>query len=149
MSEPFRSFSAVFPLIIKEDNGRTKMLLHRRQNTGYQDGKLDIAASGHVDENETATTAAVRECKEELGIAVKAEDLTFVHMQHRLSADRTYYDIYFVVKDFAGTPAIMESEKCSELIWCDMDKLPDDVIACRRVVIGEYLKGNFYSERVE
>lgn len=47
------------------------ILLHRRKNTGYEDGKWDIAGSGHVDEDETAQTAVIRECQEELGIEVQ------------------------------------------------------------------------------
>ena len=148
MSNPFRSFSAVFPILVTKESNITKILLHRRQNTGYQDGKLDIAASGHVDEGETAISAAIRECKEEIGINVKACDLTFVHLQHRLSG-RAYYDIYFTVTAFSGLPAIMEPEKCSELLWCDITNLPDDMIECRKMVIQEYIKGNFYSELVE
>ena len=151
MSEPFKSFSAVFPIITKEDEGITKILLHRRQNTGYQDGKLDIAASGHVDEGETATAAVVRECKEEIGVDVQANALTFVHLQHRLSDtdDRTYYDIYFTVQNYQGEPTIMEPDKCSELVWCNINKLPEDVIECRRRVINEYLNKNHYSEMID
>jgi len=146
MAELFRAFSAVFPIIIQTHGTTQKVLLHRRMNTGYQDGKLDIAASGHVDDGETATCAAVRECKEELGIEVLASDLRFVHLSHRLGLDRTYYDIYFIVESFSGEPAIMEPEKCSELLWCDLESLPDDVIECRSQVLHEYKLGNYYSE---
>jgi len=149
MAEPFRAFSAVFPIIIQTHGVTQKVLLHRRQNTGYQDGKLDIAASGHVDEGETAVCAAVRECREELGIEVLPCDLRFVHLSHRLGLERTYYDIYFVVKSFSGIPTIMEPDKCSELAWCDLVDLPDDVIECRAQVLREYAAGNYYSEWLE
>jgi len=149
MKEPFKSFSAVFPIIIQSSGKTQKILLHRRQNTGYQDGKLDIAGSGHVDKGETAMEAVVRECREELGIEVKIENLTFAHLQHRLSYDRIYYDIYFIVNNFQGTPSIMEPEKCSELVWYDLDNLPNDIIECRKMVLKEYIKSSFYSERVE
>ena len=79
-----KSFSAVFPIIIKDNGTDTQILLHRRQNTGYQDGKWDMAGSGHVDKDETAQAALIRECKEEIGIDVKLEDVTFVHLSHRL-----------------------------------------------------------------
>ena len=144
----FKSLSAIFPIILKQENTTTKILLHRRQNTGYQDRKLDIAGSGHVDEGETAIAATIRECREELGIDVEAKDLTFVHLQHRIS-DRIYYDIYFVVSKYQGVPAIMEPEKCSELVWCNIDELPSDMIGCRKMVIREYRANRYYSERVE
>ena len=148
MSEPFKTLSAVFPLIFETEGLKTKILLHRRQNTGYQDGKWDIAGGGHVDEGETAKSALCRECKEELGIIVKDEDLTFVHLSHRFS-NRTYYDIYFIVNKYSGVPAIKEPDKCLELRWFDIDLLPDDMIECRKTVICEYRCKNYYSEIIE
>ena len=147
MSEHFKALSAVFPLILKNDGAGTEILLHRRQNTGYEDGKWDIAASGHVDEGETASAAVIRECKEEIGIEVSAAAINFVHLSHRFTKDRTYYDIYFVISGYCGTPSIMEPEKCSELKWFELDNLPADIIECRRQDIQNYLDKNPYSEK--
>ena len=149
MGEHFRSLSAVFPLIIKNDKNGIQILLHRRQNTSYQDGKWDIAGSGHVDEGETAQAAVIRECSEEIGLTVKMKDLAFAHLSHRLSKDRTYYDIYFVVNAFVGTPSIMEPEKCSELKWFAIQNLPADIIECRKQDIQNYLDKIPYSEKIE
>jgi len=148
MKEPFRTYSAVFPLMMRTNEGKTEILLSRRENTGYQDGKWDIAGSGHVDEGETAQAAVVRECKEELGIDVKIEDLTFVLLSHRFSG-RTYYDIYFVVNKYDGIPSIMEPEKCSGLEWFDMDSLPSDMVECRKISIGDYKNKIYYNEIIE
>ena len=147
MSEHFRAFSAVFPIILKTDGENTEILLHRRQNTGYQDGKWDIAGSGHVDEGETAGEAVIRECREELGIDVNIQDLTFVHLSHRFSG-RTYYDIYFLVNRYVGTPTIMEPEKCAELRWFDINELPYDMIGCRKAAVIAYQNRSYYSERL-
>lgn len=148
MAEHFRALSAVFPVIWRECEGKTQVLLHRRQHTGYQDSMLDISASGHVDEGETATMAAARECKEELGIDVDAHDLEFAHLSHRLDTDRTYYDMYFIVKRYKGEPCIMETDKCSQLDWFDMDALPDDVIPVRRQDLDHIGRGIRYSEKL-
>lgn len=45
--EYFRTLSAVFPIILRREGGRTQILLHLRQNTGYMDGFWDVAGSGH------------------------------------------------------------------------------------------------------
>jgi len=149
MNEHSKTRSAIFPFLLKTDKGKTKILLSRRQNTGYQDGKWDIAGAGHVDKNETAQTALIRECKEEIGIDVKMDNISFVHLSHRLSTYRTYYDIYFLVSAYEGTPRIMEPEKCSELKWFLIDKLPEDIIECRRQDIENYLNKVSYSEKIE
>jgi mutator protein MutT len=149
MGEHFKALSAIFPIILKADGESTEILLHRRKNTGYQDGKWDISGSGHVDEGETAQSAVIRECKEELGIDVQIEDLTFVHLSHRLAPDRTYYDIYFVVGNYVGEPSITEPDKCSDLSWFDINKLPSDMIECRAAVVQYYKDKVYYSEIIE
>lgn len=149
MAEHFKAFSAVFPLIMREYEGKSQILLHRRKNTGYMDGLLDTAASGHVDAGETAKEAAARECAEEVGLAVNTEDLLFSHLPHRLGSPdgRTYYDMYFFVRRFSGTPAVMEPDKCAELGWFDVDNLPQDMIAFRRQDVKSCLAGVYYSEK--
>ncbi len=150
MEHHFRSLSAVFPIILKDKDGNVQILLHRRQNTGYKDGKWDIAASGHVDEGETAKMAVVRECAEELGIDVKITDLSFVHLSHRLNnSGRTYYDIYFLVNRYEGIPKIMEPDKCSELSWFDINDLPNEIIEIRKTVLENYKNNIQYSEVIE
>ena len=81
--EHYRSYSAVFPILLREGANGREVLLHLRQNTGYMDGCWDFAGSGHVDENETARQAVARECLEELGITVNPADMEFVHLCHR------------------------------------------------------------------
>jgi 8-oxo-dGTP pyrophosphatase MutT (NUDIX family) len=148
MKNPAKSLSAVFPVILRPNGDAVEILLHRRQNTGYMDGMWDIAASGHGDEDEHPKAAAVRECKEEIGISVREEDLTFFHLSHRLSK-RNYYDIYFLVKACSGEPTIMEPEKASELKWFALDALPSDMIACRKEALTAYKEGRMYGELEE
>ncbi len=151
MGKHFKSFSAIFPIILQEKDDTIQILLHRRKNTGYQDGKWDIAASGHVDEGETAKMAVVRECAEELGIDVKIKDLSFVHLSHRISntGGRTYYDIYFVVNKYHGIPKVIEPDKCSELRWFKIDDLPNEIIDIRKIALDNYRNEIQYSEVIE
>ena len=147
MSEHYRTLSAIFPILLRCEKGIMQILLHRRENTGYQDGRWDLSGSGHVDEGETAREAVVRECRDELGIAVCEEDVTFVHLSHRLSADKIYYDLYFKVGKYSGSPSIAEPEKSSALTWFDIDNLPEDIIAVRKADLENVRNGIFYSEK--
>lgn len=92
--------------------------------------------------------AVLRECKEELGIDVSIKDITFVHLSHRVgrNGNRSYYDIYFSIDSYVGTPKIMEPEKCSELEWFSVDGLPKDIIDIRKMAIMNYLNKISYSE---
>lgn len=148
MGEHFRVYSAVFPIIIKRYEGQMQVLLSRRKNTGYMDGRWDFAGSGHVDENESAKQAVARECQEELGIIVEQDNIHFAHLSHRvgLNGERTYIDIYFTVDNFTGEPYIAEPEKCSGLQWFAIDRLPDEIIGIRKRALKLYLQAVPYDE---
>ena len=51
-----------------------------------------------------------------------------------------YYDVYFEINDYVGTIKIMEPEKCSELLWADINNLPDDIIDFEKEAIINNLK---------
>ena len=135
--EYFRTLSAVFPIILRREGGRTQILLHLRQNTGYMDGFWDVAGSGHVDGGETASQALCRECFEELGIRVRPQDTEFARLTH--SVDSAY----------EGTPRIMEPDKSAALEWFDLDRLPDGMVPALRSDVGELMRGVVYGERIE
>ena len=144
MSEPFKACSAVFPIILRDD-GR-EILLHLRQNTGYCDGYWDTAASGHVDEGESAKQAAIRECKEEIGVDVKVDNLEFVHLSHHADPNMSYYHLYFYVNHYEGVPAIMEPEKAAELKWFNLNKLPEGMIPVRKKALEAWCDDVMYTE---
>lgn len=148
MGAHFKALSAVFPVILGAREGTRQVLLAQRANTGYMDGLWDFAGSGHVEEGETTIQALVRECREEIGIAVDPAHVRFAHLSHRLGlqGERTYYDLYFFVDRFQGEPRIAEPEKCADLQWFDLESLPGDMISIRRDALAACLQGRYYSE---
>lgn len=148
MKQRFLTPSAAIVMLLKNDGGTTKVLLQRRQNTGFMDGLWDLSCSGHVEHGENMTQTAVREANEELDITISPEDIkffTFVHKREK-EWDLTYYNAYFVCEHYAGEPRIAEPEKCSELKWFDIDNLPEDLINDRKKAIAAYLSGVHYIE---
>ena len=105
----FKAIPAVFAVIEKDGC----ILLGKRADTGYMAGKYGLV-SGHVDGGEPLKQAMIREIEEEVGLIVKAEDLDFVHISHRVSEEKDgteRMDFFFYIKDWVGEPAIMEKEK--------------------------------------
>lgn len=123
-----------------------KFFMIKRANTGWMDGKFTIP-SGHVEEDETFLQAAVRETKEEAGIAIKPESTQFVHISERNEAnDRIWDDVYFVCADFEEEPYNAEPEKASEGAWFDYLSPPEDaMIPSVYYTLQQVKQGKFYS----
>lgn len=123
--EKEKFLSAVY-LIIKNENN--EILLQRRQGTKLWPGFLALPA-GHVDEGENAYDAVIREAKEELGITISVKDIIDIFTVNRRNKSlMPYYDVYFEIDSYEGEITISEPEKCSELVWSDINNLPEDMI---------------------
>jgi len=144
--ERFTAPAGVVLMLIKETDGVKKILLQRRQNTGFADGLLDLSCSGHVEKGEPMSDTVLRECAEELGLTLKKQDLRFVCFIHKRDGDKIYYYGYFVCDNFEGELRIMENEKCSQLLWADIENLPSDVIPDRVTAVNAYFDGTRYIE---
>ena len=137
------SFLSSVYLIIKNEEG--KVLLQRRQGTKLWCGFLALPA-GHIDEGENAYDALVREAKEELGIEIDMKDIVDVFVVNRRNKSLpSYYDVYFELKKYKGNISIKEPEKCSELLWCDINNLPNDIIDFEKEAIINNMKGIKFS----
>jgi mutator protein MutT len=121
MSERFTTHLAVFILI---RNKQGKVLLQRRQNTGFLDGYWDLP-SGHVEANESLISAATRELREEVCVEVVESDLHLMHV-HQNFLDKPYLNFTFLATQWQGEPAIGEPEKVSEIGFFAPDKLPEN-----------------------
>lgn len=129
-------------LILEKNN---KILLARRCNTGYEDGKYGLVA-GHGEKNETARETLIREVAEEAGIKLSLSDLKIVHIMHRKDRYDERVDFFIEAKKMKGTLKIMEPEKCDDMNWFDPNKLPRNTIGYIKQAIKCYQKGVLYSE---
>lgn len=125
-----------------------KLLLARRCNTGWQDGKYQMPA-GHVEPGELPSETAIREAKEEVGVDIDPHDLRFMHVGFRGKHDDTgdRVDYYFEATKWSGEVMNCEPEKCDDLLWVAPDDLPDDMVPHARVVIEAVERGETYSEQ--
>lgn len=65
-----------------------KVLMHKRSETKKNFPGFWIQPGGHIDENEDALTAAIREAKEETGITVKEEEIALKAVAFHNHLDR-------------------------------------------------------------
>ena len=121
-----------------------RILLSRRKNTGYEDGKYSLPA-GHVEDNESLTEAASREVFEEIGIRLKPTDFTLVHVMHRREKD-IRVDFFFTVQS-TQEPINKEPHRCDDLSWFPLEHLSVNTVPYIRQAIEYFTQKQFYSER--
>ena len=92
-------------LLLEEDNN---ILLMKRKNTGYEDGKYCLPG-GHVEAHEEIRKALIREIKEEIGI--------------------DYVDFIFKTSHWTGSILNNESDKYDEIIWVSKNELPKNILS--------------------
>lgn len=129
-------------LVLIENN---KILLQRRFNTGYEDGKYSLVA-GHVDDGETFTEAIIREVKEEAGITLQADDLSVVHIMNRNIENNGRIDVFFLAEKYTGDIENKEPNKCDDLSWFDLNDMPDNIIPYIKKAISCIKDKTTYSE---
>ena len=136
----FKMIASSYLILIKDD----RVLLSRRFNTGYMDGHYSLPA-GHVDEGETVEDCLVREVKEEIGISVKKKDIKLVHVMHRKEAD-IRLDFFYTADSYTGILKNMEPEKCDDLKWFELNKLPKNILPYIKQAIEESQQQVLYSD---
>lgn len=129
-------------LFLIQDN---KILLQRRFQTGFEDGNYGVPA-GHLDGGETARQGGVREIREEIGIDIKPEDMTVVHVMHRKAINDERIDFFMTASVYAGEITNCEPNKCDDLQFFPLDNLPRNIVEYVKVAIENYQKGISYSE---
>ena len=134
------SFKGAIHIIIIKDN---KLLVQKRKGSKLWPGYYALPA-GHIDEGENQYDALVREAKEELGIDLnpkKIKNSYVVLRRNYFEIDgkklEPYIDYYFEINEYVGTPKIIEEDKCSELIWVDINKLPEPFINYQGVFLED------------
>ena len=138
ITERFKLLSAVHLFLIRDG----KVLLLRRFNTDYEDGKYSVVA-GHLNGDEEVEAAAIREAREEAGIEISPRDLRMVGVMHRKSNDERI-DFFLVATSWSGQIVNREPDKCDRLAWFDVDDLPENVIPYVRRALDNYRRGKWF-----
>ena len=119
--------------VVRKAAGRLQMLLQKRsQNKDSFPGCYDTSSSGHIQAGDEPLESARRELSEELGIAAKEEDLTFVGC-FAIDYEKVFYgkpfrdnEVAFVYV-YTGTVEIsdlvLQREEVEEVAWFDAEYL--------------------------
>ena len=141
MTERYRSIVDVHVILRREG----KILLLRRAGNVYATGLLCLP-SGHLEDGENILNAAVRETKEEVGIALAPEAMRLALSIHQRHPGTTHARIGFAFEPatWHGDPVNAEPHKHSELIWAEPDRLPPDTFGYAAAVVNAVEHGTTF-----
>ncbi len=134
-------FPATVHLFFLREN---QILLLRRFNTGFRDGEYSVPA-GHLDGGETVMQATLREGKEEAGVDLDENHITFATVMHRIEDDERV-DFFFQVQHWSSEPFNAEPEKCDDLRWFALDSLPANTVPYVRQALANHFAGIHFDE---
>jgi len=110
-------------------NSRKQVLLQRRSATKkLWPNMWDITAGGHVLAGEFGFQSIIRECKEELGIDLNKEDITFIgtsiSTNIKSNIINNHFNEYYIVnKEIDETKLQLQKEEVSEVKWIEKDEI--------------------------
>lgn len=118
------------------------ILLLRRFNTSYEDGKYSVIA-GHLDGAETVLAAMAREAREKAGIDLVRAEIAGV--MHRRADDGERIDFFITCSEWSGEIRNLEPQKCDELRWTPVGQLPSNTIPYVAAAINDWRQGVWFT----
>jgi len=97
--------------VIVEREGKYLLARNFRNEWGFP--------KGHIEENETAKQAAVRECLEETGISVEIIDSEEKRIEYPMKNGTAKIVVYFIAKYVRGE--FKENREVQEIEWLSFD----------------------------
>lgn len=103
---------------------------------------------GYLETGETFEAAAIREVKEETGLDIANPTVLCVanNLQTFGQEGLHVISVCLLAKEFSGTLAVREPDKCSSWLWSDPSDLPEPHFEASRMAISCYLEGKFYRQ---
>jgi ADP-ribose pyrophosphatase YjhB (NUDIX family) len=134
---------AVHTFLISADS----VLLLRRFNTGFEDGNYGLVG-GHLEGGESVTQAAIRECREEVGVEIDQAHLRVVGVAHYDSPTGEGIDFFLTATRWTGEPRNLEPDFCDELRWCRVNALPENTVPFVRRAVEHHLQARHWFDEL-
>lgn len=106
----------------RRDNSAEVLLQKRASTLRSWPSYFDITAAGHIDANESAISAAVRECKEEVGVEILGDDLHYI-FSLRTPINRREFDVVYIFEVKEDLDFHFDDGEVEEVLWISIDTL--------------------------
>lgn len=101
-------------------NSKGEFLIQKRSPNKKFFPNMWSQTGGGVDEGETTLQAALRECKEELGITI---DLSNIELILSFKRKFDFVDVWLVKQDIDISNIVLQEEEVSEVKWSSIDEI--------------------------
>lgn len=114
-------------------NSKNQVLLQRRSpNKRMWPNMWDVTAGGHVLAGEFGFEAIIREAKEELGIELSKNEMTFLGSSISTNnkgdiVNKHFNEYYIVNKDLDETTLTLQKEEVSEVKWINKNDIIEKI----------------------
>ena len=113
------------------------VLLRERANTGYGDGAYE-PPTGQLADRETIVETAIRVAAAEVGIAIRAENVSLAHVMHDVSGSGRIA-FFLTVSGWQGECPAPSAR------WFPVGSLPTNMLDRSRVALRNYAEGMRFS----
>ena len=123
--------------VIRETSGRTEILLQKRSEEKESfPGMFDTSSAGHIPAGEEPLPSALRELREELGIAASPDQLQYAG-SFRIQYEKVFHGSLFRDNEVTRVYAYrqpgsiedmrLQESEVSEVRWFDLDSVWDEI----------------------
>ena len=133
----------VHVLLLRSVRSDAEVFLLRRSGTGFMDG-WHVLPGGHVHAGEGLEEAAVRECREETGVA--PTELHALCMLPYRSGRHQGINVVFEAGQLDGEPRLGEPERSDLAAWFTLSRLPQPVAPWLADVLELRGRGEWFRE---
>lgn len=119
-------------------NSKNQVLLQKRSaKKKLWPNTWDITAGGHVDAGEFGFQAIIRECKEELGIELTKNDITFIGATTSVNEkgdiiNKHFNEFYIVNAEVDINKLELQEDETSEVKWVEKEEIVERIKDNRR-----------------
>jgi 8-oxo-dGTP pyrophosphatase MutT (NUDIX family) len=127
-------WSGAFVCVFDKEYSRI-LMLKRKHNKEWEDKGGWGNVGGSVEPGETPVEACIREAKEEIGIDMKPEDLSLVHVRKVPETEPYEYIMHFYATSIDNKSAIILNDESYEYRWFGLDELPDNMLDGKKDIL--------------
>ena len=133
----------VAAVIVHDQEADRVLLIQRGPDAKFAPGHWDLPV-GKSEPGEPVTMTALRELREETGLAIRPEALRPVHVihcAHGVEAPNGFLTIVFATHEWSGEPSNREPDKHAQVRWTDVTAIPAEFVSTTSTALRSYLEG--------